>query len=61
MVGQRLKKRIVVSVQVFKAIGNRWSNVVVEEHANSLNKLKPQMYGRTGLELLRRRRMNSLA
>lgn len=52
---------MIVSARVFEAIGSRWSNGVVEEDANSLNMLKHQMYGRTGLELLRQRVMSSLA
>ena len=55
------KKRIVVSVQIFEAIGRVWSNGALEEHENSLNTLKHQIFGRTDLELLRQRIMSSLA
>ena len=37
------------------AVGTRWSNGPVEGHINRLKMLKRQMYGRTGVELLRAR------
>jgi len=40
-------------------VGTRWSNGPVEGHVNRLKVIKRQMYGRAGLDLLRRRVVNS--
>lgn len=45
---------------VHEAISSRWSNCVVEGYVNRLKMLKRQMYGRAGVELLRRRVMSPL-
>ncbi|MCH0801424.1 hypothetical protein, partial [Klebsiella pneumoniae] len=42
-----------MSVQIFEVIGRVWSNGALEEHENSLNTLKHQIFGQTDLELLR--------
>lgn len=46
---------------ICEAISSRWSTGVVEGHVNRLKVLIRQMYGRAGLELLRRRVMSPLA
>ena len=43
---------------ICEAISSRWSTGVVEGHVNRLKVLIRQMYGRAGLELLRRRVMS---
>jgi len=40
---------------VMNALTLPWSNGPVEGHINKLKLLKRQMYGRAGIELLRRR------
>lgn len=46
---------------ICEAISSRWSTGAVEGHVNRLKVLIRQMYGRAGLELLRRRVMSPLA